>query len=241
MHRRLPVSTRGTLTKDGVFITSDSDGVVRTCDIFTGLCKASFQTPASGGDKRDIQLINGQLVLVWHTVEEIKIWDVEKEKPLLTADGPSGLEDIKISEDGSRFFSLGARVVQARSIQTGEIVGKAEINFLQYDVGSLTTSGSRVWVYYSAAETQVWDFGTPDSPPVQLPNIPLHTFHPSGVMLWDTGSSCIREKATRKVVFQLYEGYGKPANVQWNDQYLVAFISGEVLILDFSQILPCRY
>jgi WD40 repeat protein len=37
--------------KDGnLFITSDSDGVVRTCDIFTGLCKASFQTPAKGAD-----------------------------------------------------------------------------------------------------------------------------------------------------------------------------------------------
>jgi hypothetical protein len=116
--------------KDGIFITSDSDGVVRTCDIFTGLCKASFQTPAKGADKRDIQLVNGRLVLVWHADQKIKIWDVEKEELLHTVDGPGGLQDIKIAEDGSRVFSIGARVIQAQSIQTGKIVGKAGIKFL---------------------------------------------------------------------------------------------------------------
>ena len=105
-----PVSIRSiTLqAKDGIFITSDSDGVVRTCDIFTGLCKASFQTPAKGADMRDIQLFNSRLVLVWYADEKIKIWDVEKEELLHTVDGPSSLEDIRISEDGSRVFSIGA-------------------------------------------------------------------------------------------------------------------------------------
>jgi hypothetical protein len=60
--------------------------------------------------KRDTQLINGRLVLVWHTDEKIKIWDVEKEELLHTVDGPDGLQDIKIAEDGSRVFSIGARV-----------------------------------------------------------------------------------------------------------------------------------
>ena len=225
--------------KDNIYITSDSDGVVRTCDIFTGLCKASYQTPAKGADKRDIRLINGKLVLVWHTHQKIKIWDVQKEDLLLTVNGAEDLEDMKISEDGSRFFSLGARVVQAQSMQAGEVVGKAEIKYLPYDVGSLATSGSRVWIYYPAAETQVWDFGTPDSPPVQLPNTPLHILHPTGTMLWDTGLSCVKEKASGKVVFWLCKRYGKPVNVQWSDQYLVAcFISGEVLVLDFTHVLP---
>ena len=225
--------------KDGIYITSDSDGVVRTCDIFTGFCQASFQTPAKGADERDIKLVNGRLILAWYTDEEIRIWDVEKEELLLTADEPEELEDIKISEDGSRIFSIGARVIQVQSIQTGEIVGKAGIKLIDYDRASLTVNGSRLWVHYLNAETQVWDFGTPDSSPIQVPNIPLYILHPSGMMLWDAGPSCVKEKATGKVVFWLCKRYGKPVNVQWNDQYLFAsFISGEVLVLDFSHLLP---
>ena len=224
--------------KDGIFITSNSDGVVRICDIFTGLCKASFQTPAKGADKMDTQLINGRLVLVWHADKRIKIWDVEKEELLHTVDGPGHLQDIKIGEDGSRVFSIGSRMIQAQSIQTGKIVGKAVIKFQEYSFASLTVNGSRVWVHYTGAETQVWDFGTPDSPPVQLPNMPLHIFHPTG-MLWDTSLSCVKEETTGNVLFQLSRRYGKPVDVQWNDLYLVAsFISGEVLVLDFSHVLP---
>jgi WD40 repeat protein len=225
--------------KDNIFITSDSDGMVKTWDIFTGLCKASFQTPAKGVHERDIQLINSGLVLAWHTNQKIRIWDVEKEKLLLTTDGPYGLEDIKISEDGSRVFSIGATVIQAQSIQTGGIVGKARIKFIDRNKASLTTYGSRVWVCYPNAESQVWDFENPDSPPVQLPDVSLHILHPGGTMVWDTGSSCVKEKATGKVVFWLSKRYGKFVNVKWNNQnLLVSFMSGEVLVLDFSHVLP---
>ena len=226
-------------TKDGIYITSDSDGVVKTCDIFTGLCKASFQTPAKGADKMDTQLVDGRLVLIWHVDEEIKIWDVEKEELLHTVDGPGHLQDIKIGEDGSRVFSIGDRVIQAQSIQTGKIMGKAVIKFQEYSFASLTVYGSRVWVHYTAAESQVWDFGTLDSLPVQLPYMPLHIFHPTDTVLWDTGTSCVRERTSGKVVFQLSKGYGKPVDVQWSNQYLVAsFISGKVLVLDFSHAPP---
>ena len=225
--------------KDGIYITSDSDGIVRTCDIFTGLCKASFQTPARGDNKRDTQLIDGRLVLVWHTDREIKIWDVEKEEVLHTVGAPGYFRDIKIAEDGSRVFSIGDMVIQAQSIQTGQIVGKAGIKFIEYNLPSFTVHGSKVWVHYPITETQVWDFGTPDSSPVQLPNMPLHIFHPTGVILWDTGLSCVKEKATGKVVFWLSKGYGKPVSVQWREQYLfISFISGKVLVLDLSYVLP---
>ena len=225
-------------TQDKVFFTSDSDGVVRTCDIFTGLCKASFQTPAKGADKRDIQQTNTKLILIWHSNGKIKIWDVKKEELLHTVDGPGSLQDIKIAEDGSRIFSIGTREIQVQSIQTGKILGKAGIKFQPYGFASLTVQSSRVWVHYPGAESQVWDFGTPDSPPVQLPNMPLHILHPAGTVLWDAGLSCVKEIATSKVFFQLSKRYGKPVDVQWNDQYLVAsFISGEVLVLDFNHVL----
>ena len=227
-------------TKDNIFITSDSNGAVRTCDIFTGLCKASFQTPAKGAYKRDTQLIDGRLVLVWHTGYNIETWDVEKGELLYSVVSPGDLQDIKIAEDGSRVFSLGTREIQAQSIQTGKIVGRVGITFMDYNLPSLAVHGSRVWIHYPAAETLVWDFGTLDSSPVQLPSsTPLHVLHPTGPILWDTGASCAKEKATEKVVFQLSKGYGKPVNIQWKDQYLVtSFISGEVLVLDFSHVLP---
>ena len=224
--------------RDNISITSDSDGVVKTWDILTGICKASFQTPAKGTGKKDVQMINGRLVLVWHTGRKIKIWDVEKEKLLLTADAPSSLEDVKISEDGSRVFSIGARVIQVQSIQTGEIVGEAGIRSSQYSEATLTINDSRVWIHYPDVETQVWDFGTPDLV-VQLPNTTLEIHHSNGVVLWDSSSFCVKEKATGKVIFQLPKGYGKPIDVQWNNQYLVAsFKSGEVLVLDFCHKLP---
>ena len=225
--------------EDNLFITSDSDGIVKTWDIFTGICKAFFQTPAQGINKRDVQIIDGRLVLAWYGDEQIEIWDVEKEELLLAADGPSGFQDIKISEDGSRFFSIGETVIQAQSIQTGQVIGRAEIKYIQCNIASLTVYGSRVWVHYPNAESQVWDFGTPDSPPVQLPDISLHILHPSGAMVWDTGPSCVKEKATGNIVFWLSKRYGRPVNVEWNDKYLlVSFISGEVLVLDFSHVLP---
>ena len=130
-------------------------------------------------------------------------------------------------------------MVQAQSIQTGEIVGQAGIKFARYGIGSLAINGSRVWIHYPSAETQMWDFGTPDSPPVQLPNTPLHIHHSNGAVLWDSSTCCVKEKATGKVVFLLSKGYGKPVDVQWDNQYLVAsFISGELLVLDFSCVLP---
>ena len=224
--------------EDNIFITSDSDGIVKICDIFTGICKASFQTPAKGANKRDVQIVDGRLVLAWHADDKIKVWGVEEEKLLLTVNGPIAFEDIKISEDGSRIFSIGARVMQAQSIQTGEIVARAGSKFEDYNIVSFIIDGSRVWVSYANAESQVWDFGIPDSPPVQLPDVSLYILHPQGVILWDTGSSCVKEKATGKVVFWLSKRHGRPVNVKWNDQYLfVSFISGEVLVLDFSHVL----
>ena len=41
-------------TKDGITITSDSDGVVKVWDILTGSCKESFQTPAKDASFRDV-------------------------------------------------------------------------------------------------------------------------------------------------------------------------------------------
>ena len=223
---------------DGVTITSDSDGVVKIWDILTGFCKATFQTQAKDVDKRDVQLINGKLVFVWHADRKIKIWDMEKEL-LLAVNGPGHLQDLKISGDGSRIFSLGETLIQVQSLQTGEIVNKAKIEHIPHGIGSLTVHNSRVWIHFSNSEDQVWDFGTSGSSPVKLPNTPLVRFHPNGAVMWDIGISGIREKATGKIIFQLSRSYGKSSDAQWDGQCLVAcFISGEVLVLDLGHPLP---
>jgi WD40 repeat protein len=56
-------------SKEGIAITSDSGGVIKTWDISTGICKTSFQSPAQGSSKWDAQLINGRLIFVWYRQE----------------------------------------------------------------------------------------------------------------------------------------------------------------------------
>jgi len=170
--------------KDGIIITADFSGVVRTWDILTGLCKASFQTPDKGSNRSDAQLINGKLIFGWYGDEKINIWDAEKGKFLLRIDGTCSLGDLKISDDESRVFCVTGKFIKAWSIQTGEIVGMVDTGYDLY--GPLIVDSSRVWVWDSSYTHQVgWDFGTPCSSPVQLPNTPPYRLHPSVIMLWD--------------------------------------------------------
>ena len=223
--------------KDGIIITSDPDGVVRTWDILTGLCKASFQTPAKASQKRDVQLINSKLIFVWYANRKINIWDAERGILLPKVKGPRYLKDLKISGDGSRVFCLGLDDIRVWSIQTGEVIGKIKLKFIQ-DMRYLNVDGSRVWAHHSDSAVRGWDFGILGSSPVQLPSIPPDRLHPNGVVLWDTGLSIIKDKIAGKVLFQLPKRYGKPVDVQWNSQYLVAyFIPTKVLVLDFSHML----
>ena len=224
--------------KDGITITIHQDHTVKTWDISTGVCRASFKIPAEHYEKRGIQLIDGRLILVWYAKKKIGIWDVEKGGLLLAVDGPDFyVEDLKISGDGSRTFCLGARSIQAWSVQTGEIVGKAEVMY-SLGSGSLTVDGSRVWACYSDSESQGWDFGIPGLLPVQLPNVPPYRLHPNGAVLWDTGLSRVKDNITGKVVFQLSGRHGKPVDVQWNGQFLViCYTPQDILILDFSYLL----
>ena len=217
--------------KDGITITSDPDGVVKTWDISTGLCKASFQTPAKNFHKWDVQLSNGRLILVWYADRKINVWDIEEEELLIAFDRLDEFVDLKISWDGSRVFSLGPQSIQVQSIQTGEIVDEVDIEYVSRH-RSLTVDGSRVWVWSSDSGTQGWDFGTLGSSPVALPPDGPHSN--SGPVQWDTGLSGLKEKATGKVIFRLPKGCN---HVQWDGQYLAAcFETTKLLILDFSHV-----
>ena len=221
--------------QDSIAISSDSDGVVRIWDISTGICKASFQTPVKDPYCRDVRLVDGQLIFVWHADEKIHIWNIERGEMLQTVDTPGHqLDDLRISGDGSKIFSLYWRYIQVWSRLTGEVQDKVEIESVDSQQ-SLTVDGSRVWIYHPQSEYQGWDFGTQGSSPVQLSNMPPDKLHLTGTMLWDTSLSRIIDTDTEEVVFQLSGRFAQPTAVQSDGCYLAAgYSSGEVLILDFN-------
>jgi len=221
--------------EDGIAISSDSDGVVRTWDISTGLCKTSFQTPAKDYQWSDVRLVNGRLVFVWYIDKKIHIWNVEKGKLLQTIDATldSKVDDFRISRDGSNIFCLHWTSIQAWSTQTGN-VSKVELLFCGPG-RSLIVEGSRVWVHSPESQPMGWDFGTPGSHPVQLFNSPLPL--PNNAKLWDVEQYRIKDAVTGKLVLQLAGRFMKPIKSQWDGRYLVAgYKSGEVLILDFNHV-----
>jgi WD40 repeat protein len=241
-------------TESGIAVSSDWDGVLRTWDLSTGLCKASFKTPATTNSLREAQMIDGRLIFLWLWEGEIHIWDTDKGKSLRTIRVGWGVQGgFRISGDGSKLFGIsghdsrseetGYRSLQAWSIQTGEVVSNVEVgeSFLQE---SLYVDGSRVWVSFKDKPTQGWDFGVPGPSPVPLSNIPserphLCLIHSVTSYGYTDSPVWIEDAVTGKEVFQLSGRYAKPTETQWDGQYLVAgYLSGEVLILDFCDVHP---
>ena len=128
---------------------------------------------------------------------------------------------VRISGDGSKVFCLIERSIQAWSIQTGEVVGKVEVEDGLY-IDPLYLDGSRIWVCSKDSPAQGWDFGISGSSPSQLPNTPPDRPHLNPIGQWDTGPLTIKDEVTRRVVLQLTGGYATPRQVQWDGQYLVA-------------------
>ena len=114
---------------NGIAISSDSAGVVKTWDILTGHCKASYQTPAGDRTWRDAQLIEGRMTCVWLDIaNKVRIWDTEKgEHQIPDAQTTPNVKDLRISGDGSKVFVLGWKSIKAWFIQTGEVIGEVRL------------------------------------------------------------------------------------------------------------------
>ena len=228
--------------RDGVAITSDAPGEVKIWDLTTGLCKASFKTPAKG-ICRDARLIEGRLIYVWLENENIHIWDVEK-KELVQTINPSvpDVAGLRISGDGSKVFCLSRKFILAGSMWTGDIIGKVELESDSY-LDPLCADGSKILVCLrDSSLLQGWDFGTSDPSPIppsstalNRPRLDLVDGHK---WRWISPNK-VKDVVTGEEVFQLAGRYGKPLEVRWDGRYLVAgYRSGEVLILDLNSVLP---
>ena len=100
--------------EEGIVVTSDKDGVVKTWDVVTGRCKSSFSSPAKG--IRDTHLASDTLIIVWcldggngyinvDTAIEYHIWDVYKGQLLRKFHNSlSRIRNLKISGDGSKIL-----------------------------------------------------------------------------------------------------------------------------------------
>jgi WD40 repeat protein len=237
-----PIKSVSLQAKNGIVISSDLDGVVKTWDISTGLCKASFQIPVKASVSRDAQMIDGGLIVVWLGEKGIHIWDTKESKLLQVVEVDwDEARDLRISGDGSKVFLLRGRFIQAWSLWTGEAVGKVELEDKPYQ-DLLCMDGSKVHLRFSDTSTLGWDFGTLDSSPIPLPNTSSEKpclYFIGGANWWYEGPSWIKDTGTGKEVFWLSGRYARPAEVQWDGQYLAAgYYSGEMLILDFEQVLP---
>ena len=118
--------------------------MVKTWDILTGLCKASFKTPADGAYHRDIRLIDGRLILVWLRDNNAHVWDAEKGELLQILDA-SGWGVIRISGDGSIFFVWIPNSFKHGLCGHGESMSKVEV--VEWEsLDPLQVDGLRIWV-----------------------------------------------------------------------------------------------
>ena len=226
----------------GIAVSSDENGVVRTWDISTGLCKASFQIPDLKGIKfrgGDAKLINGRLIFALCEDDKIHIWDTGKEEFIKTLDAPL-CKGVRISEDGSRIFCLCYRRIQAWPMWTWEPVCEVQVGLCRkYSyLDPLCIDNPKFWIHTPGSPSEGWDFGTLGSSPV--------SFDPStGRPHLDIISGpqnkhqySIKDTITGQEVFLLRGKYANPYDVRWDGQYLiVSYESGEVLILDFGCVL----
>jgi len=237
-----PVKSITLQAKDGIAISSHSDGMVRIWDVLTGLSKQSFQTPAKGCHQMDTCLTDGRMISVWYRGQEICIWDTKKGELLRTVYIPTGdILDLRILGDGSRVICLFDGFITAWSIWTRDLVWEV-MTELEYQPSDLLTIGLSARVYHVQINHQIvgWDFGILDSPPARLSDVSQdlpHLYFIGGVRWKKSFIPGIQDTATKKVVFQLPGRLAGCSDAQWDGQYLVAgYDSGEVLILECNYV-----
>ena len=222
--------------KDGIATSSDSDGVVKIWDLSTGLCNASYQTPAKGSSRRDIRLVENRLILALHTDERIYILAIEKEELLKkVVIYQKEVHELRISEDGSTVFYKIPFFLRAIDTQTGHFVGQVELDGTQTAYVFLSVDGSTVWMN-STENDMGWNFRISDLSLLESCLAPLNRYHldfVGGVRKERNVLPPIEDTIAKREFLQLPKKLDNPTDAQWDGQYLVAgYDTGEVLILE---------
>ena len=232
-------------TKDGVIITSDSSGAVKTWDLTTSACKSSFSTPAPAEGVHDTYLMGNGLIIVWAGAgkgKEYHIWDVGEGQLCKTLESSlSKILDLRISGDGPKIFGVCWGNIECMSMDTGTRIG---IGFISGPdqrtcLVNPVMHGSKIW--FEDSKDQGWDFGgqevtsfslsrnLSDMPPLCLVYQSTQVTSP---LAW------IKDTITGRLVFRLpekYTGYGTKR--RFDGVYLSLIpSSGEVIVLDFSSV-----
>ena len=233
--------------EEGIVVTSGKDGKVKIWDVMTGRCQSSFKTPAKG--IHDTHLASDTLIIVWSldgylrninvdTTMEYHIWDVYKGQLLRKFHNPlSRIRNLKISGDGSKIFGLDARCIAAVSMQTGELIGRVELESKR--VYDLFVRGSKVWV--DDLRRRRWDFGGPGVPPSEE--------FPDGLQLkfvkpkrsFEVKPCWMEDVVTKKRVFRSLERYlDRNRQLKWDGRYLFNWspFGGITMIIDFDPVSP---
>ena len=243
-----PIELVSLQVREGVAISVDSTGVLKIWDLTTGLCKASFQTPATEIFFGDGQLMDNKVLFIWGYRGKCHIWDSERgEFPQkLGTVNPYG---VRISKDRSKAFTVdrrdGTSWIQAWSVGTWELVNEVKIEpkkgkeHWYWWLDSFCADRSKVWVHCQDLSKKGWDFGAPGSSPMPLLNTLPERPH---LDLINGGSQgvkppVVKDTVTGKEVFSLSGKYAKPSCAEWDGRYLVTgYHDGDVLILDFENL-----
>ena len=251
--------------KDGVVVTSDESGVVKTWDLMTGRCASSFSTPAKG--PRDMYMADDALILIWWEDEEkwYHIWDVEKSQLLqrfrssfyriedanISGDAGEvlgnrrssrGVGDIKVSGDGSKIFGVCLDQIEVISMQTGEITSRLEVTFEGGGSLDLCVRGSMLGIDRLCREG--WEFwGYKVSRFQWLQNQfrldPVDPPPSPGRSPYRPIIRWIMDTVTKRHVFRLPERYLDPyMKVVWDGRYLLIWSSSKgIVVVDFDHVI----
>ena len=220
-----PIVSVSIQAKDALAFSIDSEGVVRVWDILTGICKGSIRTPAEDVQLADMKMTSSGLAITWckgnfgesiDVSSKIYFWNSKRGMPQKVGAASEMPQGLRLSGDGSRVTYMDNRGSQVWSTETGKFISRTIPKVPRY---LLSHHESEALVHPQSSQISS---GRPHLNLVNTRGQPVR----------------VEDSITRKGVFQLCGKYAKPSAVQWDGQYLVTgYESGEVLILDFSQML----
>ena len=233
-----PIVSVKLFAEHNTLVTSHKSGWVKTWNL-TMWTRKKFVIPASG--RHDTHLDGNTFTIAWYADTgngyQYHLWDVYKSR-LLWVRGfsrPSPfINDLKISQDGSKIFGLTDTHIEILCTQRSE-ARRVELGGRR--ASNLFVRGSQVGI--SNSSSMGWDFGASEVPSFgELPDWPrLNLVDRSrGGAVEPCG---IEDAVTKRAVFHLPETYMKlGTKVEWDGRYLLICSSHKkvIVVIDFDSV-----